>query len=386
MIYEPHEDSYLLQKQIRKYCKPNYKVLDMGTGSGIQAREAALYCNNILGVDIQKTVIDNLNENKKYFENKRLRKIKYKVSDLFSNVKDKYDLIIFNPPYLPQDINIDDITIYGGKKGYETIQRFLSQVNNYLKPNGKILLLFSSLSKEKKVIEFIEKSGLKYTFISGKKIFFEKLSVVVLEKKDIIKRLEKKGIKNIHIFAHGKRGLLYTGEKGKTLIAIKTKHPQSKASGRIKNEIKFLKMLNKYKIGTKLLFYDKSYFAYKFVSGKYIKEFIETENNKTKVKKVLKNIHNKCFAMDKLKINKEEMHNPYKHIIINNTITMLDFERCTKTKKPHNVTQFLQYIMRNKKFLDKKGFKINKKQIIKLGKEYKSNIGSGSFNRILKIL
>ena len=319
------------------------------------------------------------------FENTN-KKITYKVSDLFSNVGGKYDLIIFNPPYLPEDVRLKDITLDGGKKGYELIQGFLSKVNNFLKTNGKVLLLFSSLTKKNKVEEFILKYGLEFKELVHQKLFFEMLYVYVLEKNSLVSILEKKGLKNIEIFAHGKRGLLYVGEKGKTKIAVKTKYPKSKAVGRIQNEINFLKILNKHNMGTKLLFFGKGFFAYKFVSGKYIKEFIETEKSKSKVKKVLKNILNKCFTMDKLGINKEEMHNPYKHIIINKTITMLDFERCTKTKKPHNVTQFLQYIMRNKNHLDKKGFKIDKKELIRLGKEYKNNINKENFNKILKIL
>lgn len=385
MIYEPREDSYLLQKHIKKYCKKDYIVLDMGTGSGIQAKEAAKYCKKVTAVDIQKNVIKRLK--KEQSENKKrkiLRKINYKVSDLFSNIKQKFDLIIFNPPYLPQDVGIDDIAIYGGKKGYELIEKFLSQVNNYLKPDGKILLLFSSLSKEKKVVEFIEKYGLKYKFIGGTKVFFEKLSVVLLEKDKLVKTLEKREIKNIEVFGHGKRGLLYAGKLGGTKIAIKTKYPKSQAIGRIQNEIRFLKILNKKGIGTKMLFYDKEYFAYKFISGKYIKEFIETEKSKSKLMKVLRNILEQCFVMDKLKINKEEMHNPYKHIVINKTITMIDFERATYAAKSHNITQFLQYIMKNKVFLDKRGFNINKKTLIKLGKEYKRNINKKNFDRIIK--
>tara|TARA_Y100000034_G_C6909547_1_gene423490 strand:- start:1941 stop:3098 length:1158 start_codon:yes stop_codon:yes gene_type:complete len=385
MIYEPAEDSYLLQKQIKKYCKPSSVVLDIGTGSGIQAREAALYCNNVIGVDIQQSVIDNLNEHKKYFKNKRLKRIKYKVSDLFSNVKGKFDLILFNPPYLPQDIGIDDITIYGGKKGYELIERFLSEVNNYLKVGGKVLLLFSSLSKEKKVIEFIEKSGLKHKIISKQKVFFEELFVVLLEKNDLVKTLEKKNVKNIKLFAHGRRGLIYTGDLGKKKISIKTKHPQSKAVGRIKNEIKFLKIFNKKRIGPKILFFGKGYFAYKFVEGIFIKEFLE-KSSKAKIKKVLKNVFEQCFVMDKLGVNKEEMHNPYKHVIVGKKIVLIDFERSNFSPKVHNVTQFLQYLLRNQKLLNKKGFKVDRDKLIELGQEYKGDLNKVNFNRILKIL
>ncbi len=383
MIYEPREDSFLLQKQIKKYCKPNYVVLDMGTGSGIQAREAALYCKSVVGVDVQKSVIDNFNKNKKYFDDKRLKKITYKVSDLFSNVKGKYDLIIFNPPYLPENPKDKDVTLDGGKKGYELVERFLSEVSAHLKKDGKVLLLFSSLTKKNKVEEFITKNGLKFREVAKQKIFFEELYVYVLEKNDLVKVLEKKKMKNIKVFAHGKRGLLYVADLGGTKIAVKTKYSKSDAQGTIKGEVLFLKRLNKYKLGPKLLFFNDMFFAYKFVSGKFIKEFIETEKSKAKIKTVLRNVFNQCFVMDKLGINKEEMHNPYKHIIIGESVVMIDFERANFSPKPHNVTQFVQYVMRNKRFLDKVGFKVGKKRLIELSKKYKNNICKKNFDKVL---
>ena len=81
MIYEPREDSFLLEKHIGKYA--NGKVLDMGTGSSILAQKAAETADNVLAVDISQKAIASAPKNKK---------IQYKQSDLFSNVKEKFDL------------------------------------------------------------------------------------------------------------------------------------------------------------------------------------------------------------------------------------------------------------------------------------------------------
>ena len=96
MNYEPREDSELLAKYVKKFAFGN--VLDMGTGSGIQAITAAKKksVKSVVAADIQEEVIEN---NKNNIKNK---KIKFIVSDLFSNIKNKkFDTIIFNPPYLP---------------------------------------------------------------------------------------------------------------------------------------------------------------------------------------------------------------------------------------------------------------------------------------------
>ena len=166
MIYEPSEDSFLLAKYVEKFAKGN--VLDIGTGSGIQAETALRFTKDVLAIDIDK---ESINYVKK-------KGINAKVSNLFLNVKGKFDLIIFNPPYLPDEELEDEeskkITT-GGKYGYEIIERFFNKVNKYLNKNGKILIVFSLLTNKNKVNKIIKKNNLKFRLLESKKIFFEEL-------------------------------------------------------------------------------------------------------------------------------------------------------------------------------------------------------------------
>jgi release factor glutamine methyltransferase len=73
---------------VRKLAKG--RVLDVGTGSGIQALSAER-AESVLGVDIDEDVIARC----KRLETGRVR---FAVSDLFSNVSGKFDTIIFNAP------------------------------------------------------------------------------------------------------------------------------------------------------------------------------------------------------------------------------------------------------------------------------------------------
>ena len=138
-------------------------------------------------------------------------------------------------------------------------------------------------------------------------------------------------------FSKGKRGKIYLQGK----IAIK-----KAARNRIKNEVYWLKILNKSNIGPRLISYKNNYFKYKFIKGDFILDFIN-KNEKIKIKKILINILKQCRILDKLKVNKKELHNPVKHIIINKRVNMIDFERCYKTDKPKNITQFCQFILSN---------------------------------------
>ncbi len=174
MIYQPAEDSYLLQETIKDFLKDknkNIKILDMGSGSGIQAETCLnLDFKNIFCADIDPEVI-------RYLKEKGLNIIK---SNLFSNISKKFDLIIFNAPYLPEDEREpEDIKLAttAGKKGYEIIIKFLEEAKEYLNDNGKILLLFSSFSQPNVILKKANEFRYRYKLINNIKLDFEELFV-----------------------------------------------------------------------------------------------------------------------------------------------------------------------------------------------------------------
>lgn len=175
-IYEPREDSFLLEKQVKKYVK-NKKVLDMCTGSGIIAlacKEAK--AKSVLAVDVNEDAVN-------LCLSKGLNAIK---SNMFAKIdkKEKFDVITCNPPYLPFDEreNADSaLATTGGKNGDEFICEFIKQAINYIAKNGKILLLVSSLTPKEKFNSILKKMNMKCKIIASEKLSFEELSVIVIE-------------------------------------------------------------------------------------------------------------------------------------------------------------------------------------------------------------
>ncbi len=170
MIYSPAEDSFLICEVISKLknldCK---KILEMGSGSGIIAE--TLLSNkisekNLTLVDINLEAIKIL---KQKFPKSRIIK-----SNLFEKVKGKFDFLVFNPPYLPEE-KLEDkdskIATTGGKFGSEIINEFLKQSKKHLNKKGKIILLTSSLTKKINWQNFRKKK------LASKKLFFEELGV-----------------------------------------------------------------------------------------------------------------------------------------------------------------------------------------------------------------
>ena len=98
-VYEPREDSYLIFKEIQNFAKG--KVLDMGTGSGVLAREAAKYSQKVVAVDINKDALSYAKEMSKGIKN-----VTYKYSNLFSTLKgEKFNLSFGLCTLLNQKIN-----------------------------------------------------------------------------------------------------------------------------------------------------------------------------------------------------------------------------------------------------------------------------------------
>jgi len=381
-LYVPREDSSLLQISVKDFAKG--KVLDMGTGIGIQAITAASNRNvkSVLAVDIDKNAVEHAKNNLKN------KKIRFAVSDLFSKVKGKFDTIIFNPPYLPADRYEPDIALIGGKKGHETIESFLDKANGHLSENGIILLLFSSITGKEKIEEIIGRNGFIFEEMGQKGVgLMDTLYVYLIRKSDLLRQLEKKGISDFKKLAKGHRGVIYIGKYAGRKVAVKIQRPDISVKS-LQNEINCLKKINKYGIGPKLLFYSNDYFAYDFAEGIFIGDFIEKEKSRAKILKILRNVMLQCGKLDKLHLNKEEMQNPYKHVIVGKKITLIDFERCRYSREPKNVTQFCQYVISGKVsfFLNKKGIKIDKTKMIELARNYKSKFDEKSFRGIIKLI
>ncbi|MDA3836318.1 MAG: methyltransferase [Nanoarchaeota archaeon] len=174
LIYEPEDDSYLLETVLKKELplliinNKKLKFLEVGIGSGIQlvaAKEAGVDIKNISGVDVNIDAISHCQS----------LGFNCMKSNLFDNVTEKFDVIAFNPPYLPEDESPEDeeskLITTGGKLGSELPNEFLRQAKSHLKENGRIYLLVSSLTEK------MDWQDYKKELIAEKKIFFEKLEV-----------------------------------------------------------------------------------------------------------------------------------------------------------------------------------------------------------------
>jgi release factor glutamine methyltransferase len=176
-LYEPEEDSELLRKSVLEHAFGD--VLDMGTGSGIQAFAAASReeVKSVLAVDIDEESLAFVRKELAEKKGDISEKIKVLHSDLFASVTGRFDTIIFNPPYLPNEEKDEHQALYGGKEGYELTLRFLTEAKKYVRENGIILLLFSSLTNKERVDQELKREGYHFEQVLMEAHFFERLYV-----------------------------------------------------------------------------------------------------------------------------------------------------------------------------------------------------------------
>lgn len=187
------------------------------------------------------------------------------------------------------------------------------------------------------------------------------------------------------LIGKGRRGLVYkTKYRGKDAV-IKVENPKSKAFERIQNEAHWLKILNRHSIGPKFYKLEDGLLIREYVEGDLILDFLE-KSSKKRIIPILKDIFLQCRKMDRMKVNKLEMHKPVKHILVGKKPVMIDFERCHITNKPKNVTQFSQFLISKqvKPMLIQKGIPFDTEEAIEANKEYKSKLSEKKFKAILE--
>ncbi len=180
-VYVPREDTFLLVKVLGDELRKEDRVLDMGTGTGILSMVAAKRCKEVVGVDINKEAINLAAENA---SKNGLRNVEFVCSDLFENVDGEFDLVVFNPPYLPGNEDEEQIEgseqWFGGEDGLDVIRRFSEDVGNYLSKDGRILLLVSSLTDIEKTRSLFSDRGFQVEVKAEKKIPWETLYVLLI--------------------------------------------------------------------------------------------------------------------------------------------------------------------------------------------------------------
>lgn len=175
-VYEPREDTWLLQSALQDTDIMGKTVLDMGTGSGVLAHACAARGGNVLAVDLSReaVILTRAEAERRGLDIDVLR------GDLFSALGEHFNLIVFNPPYLPSR-TMSDLAVDGGPDETAVLRRFLESLPDHLSRGGVALILLSSLNEPLKL--FKEFPHLEFAPVKTRSLFLEELIVFRVSRK-----------------------------------------------------------------------------------------------------------------------------------------------------------------------------------------------------------
>ena len=156
---ETEELVYKVIDYIRKNNLTNIKILDLCTGSGIIGitlkKELEEFDVKILASDISSRALTVAKENASSLE----VDISFAESDLFSNIQDKFDIIVSNPPYIAHDdkktikenvLNYDPhLALFADEEGMYFYRNIIEKSRPYLNEKGIMFLEIGYDQKEK---------------------------------------------------------------------------------------------------------------------------------------------------------------------------------------------------------------------------------------------
>lgn len=143
-------DSYWLSRIIVN--QTSGKVLDLCTGSGIQAILSAKTADKVVGIDLDEQSIEIAKFNA--YLNGVDKKVEFRLGNLYDSMNEdvEFDYITSNPPFIPIPSSVKfPIAGDGGEDGKDIIRKIFNGYRNHLKPGGKGIMIGQAIGDSERV-------------------------------------------------------------------------------------------------------------------------------------------------------------------------------------------------------------------------------------------
>jgi putative serine/threonine protein kinase len=206
-----------------------------------------------------------------------------------------------------------------------------------------------------------------------------------------VKALELRGEKevfNMPVLGKGCVGIVTVAHINSKKAALKIRRVDADRVEMLR-EAKMLKKANSIGVGPKLLAVSKNFILMQFIDGKLLPEWLNDCKEKALVKRILRDVLEQCWRLDKAGLDHGELSHAPKHIIIDgkNEPFIVDFETASLNRKPSNVTSICQFLLISGATAEKVSKKIgrrNRNAVIEALRHYKRDWSRENFERVLE--
>jgi release factor glutamine methyltransferase len=172
LVVPPHvqvieSTSDVLGQVVLDEVRPGERVLDMGTGSGVNAILAAKQGADVVAVDINPHAVEAARANAE--RTGVADRVAIAQSDLFAEVEGRFDLVVFDPPFRwmkPRDWAEASIT----DEDYRSLTAFFAHVREHLVDGGRVLVFFGTTADVGYLERLVETNGLVGRVVSRREL------------------------------------------------------------------------------------------------------------------------------------------------------------------------------------------------------------------------
>lgn len=172
LVVPPHvqvieSTSDLLGRVVLDEARSGERVLDMGTGSGVNAILAATRGADVVAVDVNPHAVEAARANSE--RNGVADRVTIVHSDLFAEVEGRFDLVVFDPPFRwmrPRDWAEASIT----DENYRSLTAFFAAVRDHLVDGGRILVFFGTTADIGYLEQLVERNGLSAEVVARREL------------------------------------------------------------------------------------------------------------------------------------------------------------------------------------------------------------------------
>lgn len=173
----PRTGAFLAAHLDEQVVAPDTRVLDMGTGSGVCAVHAARHARRVVAVDINPAAVRCATINVAL--NGMEERVEVRHGDLFAPVAgERFDLILFNPPFLRGAPRDDRDRAW---RSVDVAERFAAGLRDHLAPGGAALVVLSSFGGAAAFLEEFRRQQLAVGVLAARRFLTERIAILRLE-------------------------------------------------------------------------------------------------------------------------------------------------------------------------------------------------------------